>query len=267
MPSPAAHRLTRQHQAELAALGLVVAQEVTRIARTVRPGDVDGWWARVVRDLVALVAAAFAGSRRLAGEYVREHAAVEGVDLAPVPARWDTSWAETVLRVTGPVEWKRHLAETGDERAAGEAMAETLAGSAQRLALAGSRDTVAETVRRRGRIVGWRRVPDADPCAFCAMLASRGAVFESRQTATRVGFAGRIRGTRLLGQSYHDNDQCVAEPLYEREDEPAYVDELYGQWLEVTAGHSGADAIRVWRRYWDERQRPEVVVEDGATEG
>lgn len=264
MPSRQAHRLTRSHQAELAALGALVEREVRRIAATAQPADVDAWWRRVVDDLVALVAAAWRGSAVLAERYLVEHARIEGVAVTPTVARWVTERALTSLRVTGPVSWKSSYKRTGSEAAASRAMAESLSGAAQRLALSGARDTVDATVRRSRRIVGWRRVADEDPCAFCAMLASRGAVYKSRAVALEVGRSDRIRGPRRAGQAYHDNDQCVAEPLYVGEDEPEWVDELYQQWLEVTGDHYGAAKVDAWRRYWDSREAGEDGAADSA---
>ncbi|MPZ27534.1 MAG: hypothetical protein GEV12_14275 [Micromonosporaceae bacterium] len=241
MPGPAANRLSLAHQAELSALSAVVGQEVRRLAATVDTSDVDAWWRRVLDELLTLVATAFAGSRTLGSRYLRQHAALEGVTAEPVLAQWNTERAVTALRVTGPVEWKRNLARTGQPAAADRAMQSTLAGSAQRLAEAGSRETVDATVAGSDLIVGWRRVTDADPCFFCAMLASRGAVYKTA-------------GTAGAGNPFHDHDQCTVEPLYMRETEPPEVQRLADLWREVTAGHSGKAAIREWRRWWDQNR-------------
>jgi hypothetical protein len=240
----------------LAAIGDLVEQEVRRFARTVTVADVDAWFGRILEELLKLLAAAFGGSRTLGTRYLRQHAALEGLTVEPVLAQWSTEQAMTSLRVTGPVAWKRHFTSTGDEVGATQAMQTTMAAAAQRLALAGSRETVAETIRDSDVIVGWRRVVDADPCAWCAMLASRGVVYRTAESAARVvGRRGVTRGTQLLGQQYHDGDQCTVEPLYEREEEPPEVERLQDLWREVTAGHSGRGAIRQWRRWWDEQRQ------------
>lgn len=190
----------------------------------------------------------------LTGLHLEEHAAAEGRTVEPTPAEWNTEQVVTSLRVTGPVAFKQAIAAGKTEDQALESMAAQMAGSAERLVLAAERDTVMATVESSDEIVGWRRVPDDDPCAWCAMLVSRGAVYKSRGSATRVvGRRGRARGNQPLGTSYHDYCQCTAEPLYEHEDEPAEVDDLYRQWLEVTAGKSGDAALRAWREYWDGR--------------
>lgn len=255
MPGPAANQLSRLHRAELAAVAAVVEQQVRQLALTVDVRDVDGWWRRVAEELLTLVAALFAASRATGTRYLRRHGALEGATVDPVQALWSTQRAATSLRVSGPVEFKRHIGGGGDTAGAERAMATTLAGSAQRLALAGERDTVADTIASSDEIVGWRRVTDADPCAWCAMLASRGAVYRTAGSAGGVvGRGGGVRGARALGQSFHDHDQCTVEPLYERESEPADVVELEELWRQVTAGHSGKAAIREWRRWWDENR-------------
>lgn len=200
-------------------------------------GDVDTWFRRTLDQLVALIAVAWRRTRDDTLDYLVEHATIEGRTVDPTLAQWVTDQVVTSLRVTGPVAFKRMVRDDVEPLLARATMASRLAASSQRLILAGERDTVMRTVEESGEIVGWRRVTDADPCAFCAMLASRGAVY-SKAT---VDFHA------------HDGDECTAEPLYEHEDEPPEVQELYQQWLDATAGHSGKAAIRAWRKHWDSR--------------
>jgi hypothetical protein len=72
-------------------------------------------------------------------------------------------------------------------------------GAASRLALQGGRDTVVDTVRADPEAKGWERVTSGDPCAFCALLASRGGVFRSEESADFEA---------------HDHCSCSAEPVY-----------------------------------------------------
>ncbi|MFE3572387.1 hypothetical protein ACFXON_23480, partial [Bacillus subtilis] len=99
----------------------------------------------------------------------------------------------------------------------------------------------------------------ADACAFCALMASRGAVYTSEAAAERVVGRGkemsladrraraaghsrvnghtaaggkRTRGTQALGDRYHDFCNCVAVEVRpgEEYDPPDYVrkwDEAY----------------------------------------
>lgn len=220
---------------------------VRRIAKTADVDNIDAWWAKVAEDVIALVAAGWAVARELAEVFLGEHAAIEGRQVTPVPAVWDTEQVATSLRVTGPVAFKQNIANGGTPASARAAMGNRLAGSAERLVLSGERDTVDATVEESDEIVGWRRVSDGDPCAFCAMLVSRGAVYKDARSAGDVS-AG--------GVPYHDRDGCTAVPLYEHEDEPTEVADLYQQWLDATKGKSGDNALRAWRRHWEGQGEP-----------
>ena len=85
-----------------------------------------------------------------------------------------------------------------------------------------------------GNRVAFQRIPKAGACAFCQMLASRGAVYFSAASAGRVVGAGsertgfdksgkrlsggigggiKARGKRALGSDYHDCCRCVVQPV------------------------------------------------------
>ncbi len=59
---------------------------------------------------------------------------------------------------------------------------------------------------------GWCRVPERGACWWCLMLASRGAVYESEQTAT---------GTASGGARYHAHCRCTAVEVLDGEPLPA----------------------------------------------
>lgn len=93
------------------------------------------------------------------------------------------------------------------------------------------RDTVDYNALRSN--YGYTRDARPDACAFCRVLASRGAVYGSPSAAMYVGVAasrahysdGRRRGRRwksgrktargpkLPGEKYHDNCRCLTAPL------------------------------------------------------
>lgn len=118
-----------------------------------------------------------------------------------------------------------------------------LAGTLQRAIFNGARDTTALNVERE-RGARWARHASANACPFCKMLATRGAVYASESSASRVGGRGKemsaadrrdraagrtrrsntqgnaqgqflaggikARGNQALGKSFHDNCHCVA---------------------------------------------------------
>lgn len=94
------------------------------------------------------------------------------------------------------------------------------------------RDTMAASAVASG--IGWARVPSGPAtCAFCLMLASRGAVYTTRRTAA----AGR------LGNSYHGHCDCRVVPVRGPADYPPGYDpdSLYRDYLEARAEAGSGD--------------------------
>ena len=94
-----------------------------------------------------------------------------------------------------------------------------------------SRGTTIENVGAEAGAL-WARHASANACEFCRMLATRGAVYASESSASKVGGRGkdastsfdamgkrkrgglakgvRTRGTQKVGDKYHDHCHCVA---------------------------------------------------------
>lgn len=114
-----------------------------------------------------------------------------------------------------------------------------LSGAASKMVVDAGRDTIQQAVRDDEDAIGWARVTDAKPCAFCAMLASRGPAYKSRKTASFQA---------------HNHCACVAVPVFS-EDEVwlQHGQDLAAQWQKATAGKTGKDAMIAWRRHWEGR--------------
>ncbi len=209
MPS----ELARRHQADAGVLADDTADRIRRAARRADVADIDRWWDRTGPGLTRTVARASAAASTLAGRYLVAEAAANGViGLEPVLAVVDLAQIATALRVTGPVGFKRHIARTGDPDRARLVMADRMAASTDRLTMAGSRQTIADTADTSPLIRRYRRIAQAGACDFCSMLAGRGHVYRSEASAgSVVGRRGRPRGTRRVGQSYHDGCRCHLE--------------------------------------------------------
>jgi hypothetical protein len=78
------------------------------------------------------------------------------------------------------------------------------AGHAARIALDGGRTTTLDTVKADPVAVGWYRVTDGDPCAFCALLASRGVVYKEFDTVD------------LTATQVHNDCGCFGAPAFSR---------------------------------------------------
>lgn len=204
------------------------------LARTAETSDIDAWWERQARRALGLVATAADATATLTSRFLRQHAAAEGVLLDPIRALPIREAIDIGLRVTGPVAFKKHMTLTGDPASSLRVMGSQLSGSAASRALDGDRETFMRTFTERPQLVGYRRVSlSGSPCAFCAMLISRGAVYSK----TSGDF-----------EAHKPNCRCSAVPLYGHEDDPADVVALRDQWDEATAGLSGAAALAAFRR-------------------
>lgn len=106
---------------------------------------------------------------------------------------------------------------------------EHLSGGVQRLVLQPGRQTIAGSVDRDPADARWARVPTgATTCAFCRLLASRGAVYHSEEDAGG------------LANSYHSKCDCVPTPVWPGEAEPYDVDALLEEY-NAARGKAGGD--------------------------
>lgn len=151
-----------------------------------------------------------------------------------------------------------------------------LGGTLQRAIFDAARNTTALNVESESG-ARWARHASANACEFCRMLATRSAVYASKEAATRVvgrgkemsaadrrdRAAGRVRrsgdragqflaggvktrGTQRLGDKYHDHCHCIA--------------------VEVRPGHSYEPApyVEQWDQQYQEARRAAVKGEHGA---
>lgn len=226
-----------------------VSAEATRAALALwltsyEPGS-PGAWRALLAALVALIRRWRAESSRLAVTYYMESRSEAGVPglYVPRPAP-DPPLAliEATAQIAGARAYGRSLTANQGETRARQNSGVQLAGATARIALDAGRQTVLDAVDDDREAIGWIRITDADPCAFCAMLSSRGPVF-SEDTAHFQA---------------HAHCACMAAPVYSRDEAwLGHSEDLYQQWKRETAGESGKDAIRAWRRYWNNRDQTE----------
>ena len=119
-------------------------------------------------------------------------------------------------------------------------------GAGAKLILDSGRLTVVNAVSADRRARGWARVlGDADPCPFCAMLASRGAVYRSEATASFEA---------------HDHCACGVEPLFGVYTPSDQVRELQALWRSSTRGKSGDAARKAFADAYNARRAAAVAL-------
>lgn len=239
----------RRVQALLAAQ---MARQVLQVWRELmNPAKVDATWPAVRAALMPIVRQAREQSAVLArSAYMdaRRAAGVPDGGFDPSgPLQLAIDRLEASLDVTGPVEFKKAIAAGKTPEQAMDAAAVRMVGSTQYLALEGGRSVMMQSIEADERATGYARVTDNDPCAWCAMLASRGPVYKTAATAG---------DPRQGGDRYHDHCGCVAVPSFSL-DEPfvGIAEKLYDDWLRVTRGTGGRNAVNTWRRWWESEGR------------
>lgn len=277
-----AKRLSEAHRLAQARIGAQAVRDLLDVFPLLDVENLDATTVRWLRAAVPIIRARRANSSTLAANYVATFRALElGDKVKPlVPVLAETVTAEqlkTSLIVTGPVALKKAIGRGVLTEQALRAASATSSRAGMRHVLNGGRETTIRTIDSDGIALGWARKTSGTPCAFCAMLASRGPVYRSKaiaqSVAGRSGFdaeergddvqarkSGRFtnrlrdsglvstqqeRGGREIGEAYHDSCHCTAEPIYSPEAEWPEGSRQYADlWFEAkTRAGSGSDDV------------------------
>jgi hypothetical protein len=253
-PPPAAGwqqqaRLAGQFYQQMAKLAAQAVAAILALWQQLDLRDVRSSWPSVRSQLEFLVQLDHRAAAAAGQQYYAQARSLAGVTdglppLLSVPAP-PADLVQATLDSTGPYALLGRIKQAQPLQRANETTGVTLSGAASRLITNGARQAVMSSVKADAQAVAWMRVTSGDPCAFCAMLASRGPVFKSQQAA---GFLA------------HDHCRCVAAAVFSDQDAEKLKDnDLSQQWKQVTKGLSGADARREWRRQWDAQHNRDGV--------
>lgn len=159
------------------------------------------------------------------------------IKLAPSPSE---EWLREALGYSGPamLKWDKARPNT--------ALSTTL-GTASRIALDGGRTTTLDTIEEDPVARGWYRITDGHPCAFCAMLASRGVVYKETSfdnSDPRFHGSGEFK--------VHNDCGCALAPAFSRfrEDLPDLNQAAAQVWSSSTNGVHYKDALAEFRKAW-----------------
>lgn len=198
----------------------------------------EGSFRRMIEAAEPLARSYYRGSAAVAASYYASFRRAERVGGSPTPrlGSFDSDAFKAGLYATGAeMTRKAMLAGQSPQAAMQNALVRT-SGSLTRSVLGGSRDTIVLSSAADKQAGGWGRVTAGNPCAFCAMVASRGPVF-SEDTADFEA---------------HDHCSCVGEPAYEGSEWPGRAKEfrdLYNRaQREGTASGTSNDALNNFRQ-------------------
>jgi hypothetical protein len=194
--------LTARHHGQQVAVRSRVLAALLRLWRFVDPTNLAGTINPFSAAAAALVQAGHRDSARTASAYYVAFRSAEGARGAVAVALGSPPDADLIsiaLRAAGLAGIIRARQAGATPQVAADRGFVRVAGSASNLVLDGGRQTITDATASDPAATGlWLRVTDADPCAFCAMLAARGAVFSAR-TAKFEAHGACVLGATTVG--------------------------------------------------------------------
>ena len=230
-----------QYAAALRGVAVLTGRQVEVLFRGAVTGKPDKDTAALLRDLPDAVDQFGIMSGEIAAAYYDEARSAAGnpIDFLATP-----SGLATAEQVAASIRWAVGPMWTSDDY---DAALGRLTAAMERLTLQPGRRTIIDSAVSDRIKVGWARTPEPGACGFCLMLASRGAVYRSKSTASIAGNGPRV------GQSYHDNCRCTPAPVFEGEPVPEINQRLQQIWRDNKAGTTDAeiqqalvDAFQSW---------------------
>lgn len=234
-----------KYQRGLTAVRNEVVRSLVPMFSTLDEAELNRSFPAYERKASALVREAERQSHRVAVQFyseIREAEHAEGQAPTVRPKLADPEHLRTSLFVHGPVEVKRALSQGASIDDAMRRGQVATVGTATRTALNAGRHHVEDLVVADAQATGWQRViKSAKPCAFCALLASRGAVYKAGKYPPRT--------------EYHYHCTCVAIPLFKSSKQHQQAQFYAALWKATTAGKKGKDAVNAFRRALAAAQR------------
>lgn len=180
----------------------VTAADLRKLWPAFDPTDISGSWNVIEPLLVQLIQSRRPLSATIAANYLDSFRDAEDIPGTAKPVLDGGLTADEIipnLRLLGPSSAKRLASQGDDDSLISSTTFSNVEGEMSRQILNGGRQTILDTVSNDSQAVGYSRVSDGDPCAFCAMLCGRGAVYNSEESGSFEA---------------HRNCYCSAEPVY-----------------------------------------------------
>lgn len=160
------------------------------------------------------------------------------IKLAPDPS---PEWLARAFGYSGPGMLQRDTVRPNT------ALSTTM-GTASRIVLDGGRETTIETVKADPVAIGFYRVTDGAPCAFCALLASRGVVPKSTLYRSEDSFdASNARFTGPGMAKVHNDCGCSMAASFSRDQELPAINRKAA---EVYANRGDGNTLVAFRKAW-----------------
>ncbi len=260
--------MTEEHRRQQVKLTEQIADVVRKLFRKhVDWADIDGSTTEFVRHAVPQIMMYREESRLRSINYMHAFQAVEAPELPPMmeePDDYDEAEAATTLlkSVRGVLKALSRKGYPVDE--AMDRAEQAVASKSGKIVGDGGRNLIESEVRRGHAAVGYARVVDADPCPFCAMLASRGVYYEGKEAPGAQLYrsdAFNASNARFKGDGrfkVHDGCCCTLEPVYMKDGKitlPGNGNQLAEEWAQIASGRP--DPWLAWQRWRESGTLPE----------
>jgi hypothetical protein len=199
--SSAGAALTAQHRQAQLQVRAMALRDFTRLWPLWVPEEASSF-ERLVVAALPLVRTHHQLSSSIATAYYQAFRRAEGASGDATPRSADPVSEDRVttsLYVTGRVATGKAIAAGAGPEAAKQAALTRTSGAIGRHVLTGGREALIRSTSVDRQARGWARVTDGKPCAFCAMLAGRGAVYSDDSADFRS----------------HDHCGCSVQPMYD----------------------------------------------------
>lgn len=234
--TPEGTALTEAHRLLQGRVASGTVRDLLRLWALVDPVDLGGTIDPFARAGLALVQAGRRASASAAQRYYvafRQTEGIRGTIVVTTAVSPPDEFVAGALRGGGLAGIRNARLRGADVTTAHQNGFVKMSGSAVQLVAGGGRETLLDAIRSDPEAQGFQRVTDGSPCAFCAMVASRGIVFKEEATA---------------GFEAHGHCGCTAEPAFEgsrvRPDNARFA----AEWRDATQGLSGSEALAAYRR-------------------
>lgn len=144
-------------------------------------------------------------------------------------------------------------------------------GAAVRQGLKGARNVTAQVLKFDRKVLGYARFTDANPCHFCALLASRGAVYGKHSFAeSDKGFVANKQAVEVPEDyirisKVHNNCRCTLRPVYSKSQEFDADAKFYRQqWKNIYEPNKHKppeEIVQAWREKYEPYQRKDADIE------
>ena len=229
--TPTGSALTEQHRKAQIQIKAAALADYLKLW-PVWEGDEDSFIQLVVASIV-LVRGYHLISAQTAGNYFQSYRIAEGAKgtaLTKLADPVDEEKVRAALFATGQIAVKDSLEAGNAPQRVREVALTRTSGAVSTQILNGGRETLLHSVQGDKSALGWARVTDSDPCAFCALLAGRGPVYKSDAAAKFQA---------------HGECACTAEPVYSRAAEwPGRAREFHDLYNEATLEATQAGDLR-----------------------